>query len=201
VKPLAIMGIDASLTGLAMVLSAPQRPTRIAEVGSENEGDDVASRMSRLHKMIVTAHAMVSAADADGFRMLAVIEGYALASGKSSRNASHVTELGGVLRYVLTPYVWQWVEVPPASLKLYAAHNGRADKPEVIAACNARWACSFGPKDHNKADAFALKQLGVELSSYATRDDVSLQSMLQTAIAASGVPSAKERAKRRKVAA
>lgn len=54
-----------------------------------------------------------------------------------------------------------WVEVHPATLKLYATGNGRASKPDMLVAARGRLGTRFFAEDHNQADAGWLMAMGV----------------------------------------
>lgn len=69
-------------------------------------------------------------------------------------DAAHV--FGGILAVVqeecevaLVPYQG----IPVGTVKRVATGKGNASKAEMIAAANARWGLSLGPKDENEADA------------------------------------------------
>lgn len=64
-------------------------------------------------------------------------------------------------------WLWQrsipYVDVAPTTLKVWATGNGKALKPEVIAAVIATYGhlISINPKDDNQADAVALLTMGL----------------------------------------
>lgn len=94
-----------------------------------------------------------------------VIEGYAF---NRPNQAHQIGELGGVIRVALSENGLDPVEVPPASLKLFATGKGNAGKEEMLAAAIRR--LDYGGHDHNEADALWLLQMaccarGLELAS------------------------------------
>jgi Holliday junction resolvasome RuvABC endonuclease subunit len=99
------------------------------------------------------------------------IEDYALEGG--AHGAHYKGELGGVARLAALAAGAKMRLHDPGSVKLYAAHNGKAEKDEVEEAVYKRWGIEFGhfnpkPKPGKKqnrqtsedlADAFAVARL------------------------------------------
>lgn len=83
---------------------------------------------------------------------VAVLEGYSYHS--RGRGLFNTAELGGIIRYGLRYCDTPIVDVPPSSLKLYAAGRGNAGKDEMIAAAIRRF--GFPGSDNNEADAYLL---------------------------------------------
>lgn len=97
---------------------------------------------------------------------LIVIEGYAY--GAKGNAILNIAELGGVIRVALTDHGHEYVEVPPASLKMFATGKGNVGKDEMLAAAIRR--LGYSGHDHNEADALWLLQMaccarGLELAS------------------------------------
>lgn len=63
---------------------------------------------------------------------LVVIEGYAFSAHAS--HAHELGELGGVIRVALADHGIPFVDIPPASLKLFATGKGNANKEAMLAA-------------------------------------------------------------------
>jgi crossover junction endodeoxyribonuclease RuvC len=80
------------------------------------------------------------------------IEGHAIFSGKSS--AVQLAELNGIVRYAIFAAGWRWENVPPSTLKKFAAGKGNASKAEMIEAVRKKW--GFATKSNDEADAYAL---------------------------------------------
>lgn len=86
---------------------------------------------------------------------LVVIEGYAF--GRVNR-AHKLGELGGVVRVALTEHGVRWVDLPPATLKKFAAGKGNADKGAVLAAAIRR--LGYSGSSNDEADALFLAHAG-----------------------------------------
>jgi Holliday junction resolvasome RuvABC endonuclease subunit len=78
--------------------------------------------------------------------------------GSKGRSVFDIGELGGVLKTLCYEKGLRIVLVPPATLKLFTAGKGTADKDMMAAAILERWGLDFPTND--EADAFALYQLG-----------------------------------------
>jgi Holliday junction resolvasome RuvABC endonuclease subunit len=88
---------------------------------------------------------------------LAILEGYAFAA--SDAGARSIAELGGVVRLLLFDLEVPFIEVPPASLKMFATGKGNATKDEVLASAY-RDNGLFAGKTFDEADAYWLLELG-----------------------------------------
>lgn len=84
------------------------------------------SGMQRLHWIRNAVLVPAKAAD------LVVLEGYAFSAHAS--HAHELGELGGVVRMALFGASIDYVEIPPASLKLFATGKGNANKEAMLAA-------------------------------------------------------------------
>lgn len=82
---------------------------------------------------------------------LAVIEGYAF--GRIQK-AHHLGELGGVIRCALADANIPFVEIPPASLKMFATGKGNAKKDVVLTAAIQK--LGYGGNSNDEADALWL---------------------------------------------
>ena len=83
---------------------------------------------------------------------LVVIEGYSF--GAKGDAILNLAELGGVIRMAIADGDLQFVDVPPACLKLFATGKGNAKKDDVFAAAIRR--LDYQRNDHNEADALWL---------------------------------------------
>ncbi len=90
---------------------------------------------------------------------LVVIEGYSMGSHGAHSHA--LGELGGVVRLALFEAGIPHVDVPPATLKVYATGKGNAGKGDVLAEAVRRLGYDGG--DDNEADALWLRAFGLEL--------------------------------------
>jgi Holliday junction resolvasome RuvABC endonuclease subunit len=85
-----------------------------------------------------------------------VLEGYAFAR---PNQAHQLGELGGVIRLELFERGIPFVEIAPATLKLFATGRGNADKGAMIAAAIRRF--GFEGDNDNAADAWILRAMGL----------------------------------------
>jgi Holliday junction resolvasome RuvABC endonuclease subunit len=124
-------------------------------------------RMDRITRGIV------SFALADGGADLAVIEWSSYGSPGSSGE-----ELAA-LRYMAIVRLWRLhipvAKVSPATLKLYVTGDGRATKPQMVAAVAARYmhdfsVCKVKDGRYDMADAFGLAAMGYDQSGHPLPD-------------------------------
>lgn len=87
---------------------------------------------------------------------LLVLEGYSIGSPNSS-TLLKLGEVGGVIRAELFELGIPYVVVPPASVKLFATGNGKADKQAMIDAATMLGA---EPANDDEADAYHLRRMG-----------------------------------------
>lgn len=85
-----------------------------------------------------------------------LIEGYSFGSRNS--HAHELGELGGVIRHTFYRHNTPYIDVPPATLKLFATGKGNANKDMMIASA-VRSGCPYD--DNNIVDAWWLRQLGL----------------------------------------
>ena len=85
-----------------------------------------------------------------------VVEGYGFAPGRGHA-AREMGELGGVIRVALHEAGFQYVDVPPATLKRFACGKGNARKEEVLVAAVRR--LGYEGASHDVADALWLYAL------------------------------------------
>lgn len=78
--------------------------------------------------------------------------------GSKGRSTFDIGELGGVLKTLCYESGVRVLLVPPATLKLFTAGTGTADKDAMAVAVEERWNRTFDNSD--EADAFALLMLG-----------------------------------------
>lgn len=86
---------------------------------------------------------------------LVVIEGYAY--GRPNQ-ATHLGELGGVIRVLMWELLVPFVEISPATLKKTATGNGNAPKEEMLAAAIRR--LGYTGHSFDEADAMWLAWCG-----------------------------------------
>jgi crossover junction endodeoxyribonuclease RuvC len=88
---------------------------------------------------------------------LVVIESYSFNSEMSRAHA--LGELGGVIRLAFYRAGIPYVDVPPASLKLFACNAGNAKKDQVLAA--AREQLGYTGRSNDEADALWLREMAL----------------------------------------
>lgn len=86
---------------------------------------------------------------------LVVIEGYSF--GAKGNAVINLGELGGVIRWTLWDRGYTYLEVPPASLKMFATGKGNAKKDEVLAAAIRQ--LGYMGHSHDEADAMWLHRM------------------------------------------
>jgi len=158
-----VIGIDPSLTGLAVAVRAPDGEITVKRFTSKPKGKRVVARLARYYGLWhrVEQHidnvAKSIAASFDGaIGWKVFLEGY---SYNSSGSVIATAEFGGVLRAKL-----DWLlgaddvdEVPPATLKQFVC-KGNASKTVVIGEIVKRYGVTFATDD--EYDAYALARLG-----------------------------------------
>jgi len=92
---------------------------------------------------------------------IVVLEGYAFGVARQS-GLREIGELGGVVRMGLWERGTRYVEIPPASLKLFATGRGNAKKEEVLVSAVRH--LDYDGHDHNVADALWLLQMALARS-------------------------------------
>lgn len=140
------LGIDQSLRapGIALVDrdGKVQRSTTI--VGHKLTG---AARLAYLHDQLL---AFVGLGE---WPVAGAIEGFSV---RSMNRPFDLGEISGVVRAAFYARGLDLLVVPPASLKLFTAGNGNADKDQILYAVKTVW--GFETDDDNEADAVALAQ-------------------------------------------
>lgn len=139
-----VMGIDASTKRTGIAVPTGETCTIVPST------TDVAQRLHEIAGQI--AHLVRQ------FRPhLVVIEGYAFGT-PGKLGLVRLGELGGAIRMVLFEQGIPYVEIPPASLKLFASGSGNAPKDHVLAAARA---ASPRIRNHDEADAFICRAAGL----------------------------------------
>ena len=151
------IGIDPSLTGTAVaMLVNGDCGTKV--FGSE-PASGVAARMRRFEKLVNSVIQLVGSGDDS----LVCIEGYSF--GSTGGQAWDRVEYGGLLRYRLLASGAEVIEIPPTTLKVFAANKGGADKAAIAVALYKQYGREFGTDD--EADAFALAHFAACLEDFS----------------------------------
>lgn len=146
-----VVGIDPSLTGCAVWTSEGQ----VGEFGSEPFGPDVASRHARYEAVTRELAQLLPKVP-----FLVVVEGN---QGRIQGAGISLVEFSWHLkRWLHSAYdTLRLIEVPPTSLKMWAAGKGNADKVAVASSLTKRYGEEF--ETNNIADAYALMMFGMGL--------------------------------------
>jgi Holliday junction resolvasome RuvABC endonuclease subunit len=102
----------------------------------------------------ITANVLEFAKQAD----IVVLEGPSF--GSKGRALFDIAGLRAVVTHTLWKHGIEYVEIPPSSLKKFAAHNGNASKDAMIAAAIRSF--DFPGSDNNEADAWCLLHVALE---------------------------------------
>lgn len=133
-----ILALDLSLTASGWALSGG--PSGIYSPPKLATG---------VRRMIAIRDAMLGyATNAD----LVVIEGFAY--GAKGRAVLDIAGMGWLVRVALVERGYPVVEVPPASLKMFATGKGNADKNAMLGEAIRK--LHYAGNDHNEADALWL---------------------------------------------
>jgi len=145
-----VVGIDASLTGLAICVANDVDVLLQVEFTSK-PAKSLRGRFERYQRLCdqVVAALAPYRGDIDAIGL----EGYNFGSQTSSTTLG---EFGGQLRAALLRTA-NVLEVSPSTLKQFAAGKGNAKKLEVVSALSHRYGRQF--RTDNEADAFGLAQL------------------------------------------
>lgn len=156
-----VVGIDPSLTGTGVaILGHPKNATNpnvptLTTVKSTNQGPTFADREKRIARQIRDIWAAFPP-----LVRLVVIEGLPLVNPRPSADyqdrSALIIALGARIQNAGLPLV----TVNLSTLKLFAAGNGHAKKPEMIAAMKSLWPHADIGKDDNRADALGLATMG-----------------------------------------
>lgn len=156
-----VAGIDPSLTGCAVSLfdSCGAQNTHTY---SSKPADGLGARFHRFNSLCLD---VVEAARGAS---LCCIEGYSFAS-KGGKAFDRV-EFGGMLRWRLMAQAGvKLIEVPPTTLKLFAAGKGNADKTAMALAVYKRWKVEL--PDDNQVDAYCLARLAACIAGWAAPEN------------------------------
>lgn len=142
---LIVTALDLSLTATGWATSHAIMSDQSSGVLSPPKLPNSIARLRWIRAAVIERVAMSN---------LVVIEGYAFGR---IQQAHHLGELGGVIRVALADRGMPFVEIPPASLKLFATGKGNAKKDEVLAAAIRK--LGYAGHDHNEADAIWLLKM------------------------------------------
>lgn len=156
-----VAGIDPSLTGCAVSVFDPAGDPRTYTFSSK-PADGVVARFQRFDSLCSEV------IDVARIAALCCIEGYSFAS-KGGKSFDRV-EFGGMLRWrLMTLAAVRLIEVPPTTLKLFAAGKGNADKTAMAIAVYKRWKVEL--PDDNQVDAYCLARMAACIAGWAAPEN------------------------------
>jgi Holliday junction resolvasome RuvABC endonuclease subunit len=141
-----MMGLDLSLTGTGLA-----RPDGLTtRIVTKPTADKLHGDIMRCRHIALTIRKEI----ADTGTTHVVVEG----SVHRSPAAFDTGQLTGIVKLMLLEGDIPWVDIPPAALKRFAAHNGNASKDMMMA--HAIRDFGFEGSNNDEADAFLLWQMG-----------------------------------------
>lgn len=146
----AVMGIDPSLTGMAVCVLGDDLVVT-ERFSSSPEGRTVRARIARYTHL---TDLVMQVAERHTPRLV-LLEGYSYGSEGSAK--LYQAELGGFLRGDLCTLEADILEVAPGTLKKFATGKGVGTKVAVVAAVALRWGVQFATDD--EYDAYALARM------------------------------------------
>lgn len=171
-NPVLSIGIDPSLSATAVCRMHSPTEFHMNVFGSEPLWSK-APVTARLNRYQGLSGSIVNCIAADFAPVC--LEGY----GASARGNSQVPmiEFGCTLRTKLVSK-WSVSEIPPASVKKFAAGKGNADKMKVALAVQKRWGVTFDSSD--EFDAYVLAVIGLCLSGNIEPDTQWQREVIET---------------------
>lgn len=157
-EPVAI-GIDQSLTGFAITILNVADPSKYSTLVYKSPFNGV-KRLDDISDWIVDV--LDSLTVTDSFIQDIAMEGTVLAS----HSALVLGELSATVKLTLWRYFSDYdhqehlrvpLQVPPMTVKKYAAGKGNAKKQEMLLQIYKRWGIEFN--DDNAADSYALARM------------------------------------------
>jgi crossover junction endodeoxyribonuclease RuvC len=151
------IGIDQSLTGFALTILSVENPTQYITWVYKSEFRGV-KRLADISAWMITKLNTVK----ENFIQDVAMEGTVLAS----QSALVLGELAATVKLTLWMYFRDYehqehlrvpLQIPPMTLKKYAAGKGNAKKQEMLMQIYKRWGIEFN--DDNAADSYALARL------------------------------------------
>lgn len=153
------IGIDPSLTGTAVCSLDPVNMTMpCIDTFSSKPADGLVNRFERFGNLVSEIFEEMPLENG----AVIAIEGYSFAS-KGGKAFDRV-EFGALLRNQLLKLGVAVYEVPPSSLKLFAAGKGNADKTAMALAVFKRWGQEL--RDDNQVDAYALARMAACIAGF-----------------------------------
>lgn len=149
-----VMGLDLSISSTGLVVIKGDK--LMLSMTTANRKD------LKIIERVLLINSAVERVILDYPPKLVVIEG--LSYGSHSGMAVERSYLHWRLKEMLECHGFNYVDVPPKSLKKFATGTGLADKKMVISSVRDRWGVSF--KDHNQSDAYVLSRIGNILVGY-----------------------------------
>lgn len=147
-----VIGLDLSLTETG--ISTPKGTYHLKTPASKIKGH---SRLQEIHDFVF--------GHVDNYdNPLVMVEGYSY--GSRGNAMISIGELGGIVRHAFWQEGVKYLDVPPSTLKIFAAGKGNVGKTAVIVAARER--LDFDGLNDNEADARWLRELGLHLIGEGT---------------------------------
>ena len=149
------VGLDISITGTGVVVLDKQLKTVVAECIKSKPQEDWYGRVHTISARIFSF--LPSPTFSTVF-----VEDYAFAAKGQVFN---IAELSGIIKYGLWCDAYNFLRIPPTSLKKFTTATGTAPKELMMKEVYKRYGVDFN--DNNVADAYALARMGYAITQQA----------------------------------
>lgn len=149
------VGLDISVTGTGIVVLDRQLQIMTAECIKSKPQDDWYARVNDIVRRVFIPMP-------DPPFTTVYVEDYAFAAKGQVFN---IAELSGIIKYRLWCDSYNFLRVPPTSLKKFTTATGTAPKELMMKEVYKRYNVDFN--DNNVADAYALARMGYAITQQA----------------------------------
>jgi Holliday junction resolvasome RuvABC endonuclease subunit len=151
IKAPRVMGIDPALNSTGVVYPGPDGAPVIQLYRPPKESADGMARIAWMRRWLSSLLRIVKPD-------VVAIEGYSF--GSKGQAVFNIGEFGGVMRFTIWEAGAAIVEVPPATLKVYATGSGNAEKDAMIAEAIRR--LGYAGSNRDEADAAWLFAMAMD---------------------------------------
>ncbi len=151
VKAPRAMGIDPAMNSTGVVYPGRSSEPVIQLYRPPKESADGMARIAWMRRWLSSLLRVVKPD-------VVAIEGYSM--GSKGRAVFNIGEFGGVMRFTIWEAGATIVEVPPATLKVYATGSGTAEKDAMIAEAIRR--LGYAGSNRDEADALWLYAMAMD---------------------------------------